>query len=831
MGCVQMREKAERCLVREYQRGGERFFVRRENLPTGKGQREGCERHRKHVGDRTRVAHHPRLHSTCYNINSIADRTVSNNMFAPPPVQLSRAEVEARLAARKENAEAAGSLNRSTSTASDLKYSSLHRIDSRSPNSPRKDRVSGKADKIKVSAPTTSSPPEETKQRSGVFKFTAGEVVESPELPNGFGEHPRRAPVPPKPRSTRPPSQWFESRVRGAPPPRSAVPAVPNQSETPPPIPPKSPKRQQRVAQQKPSKQPKQSIWTWQDSFSAAVSNMSIDDTAVKSVKHPHHLPRSYTAPASGLPHNSIIMAKPGHSRAASGKATRLSSLESDSKPASGSRTSTTLLGVKGAKVDKPATKRISTVSNLRAAPLDFDELKFFVAPKAPPRRATDGEIQTIRSSTPPEAQLPWKRRRKGETMSMLLETGFFPAESLFYNKSNPDVNIRVKLPPPISLLNKELPDTPTSIMATPTEMYQNVPPRPTRPVVRNPKVGKKRTPLAPLKTTNAKANSSSLAEGPEDVSPSRLSAIPEHGTVSENSPPSSGITTLSATQIHLRGGSVVTVSPPELTAWQKSIYVQGPIKLPKPVIVPRKNSVASLEPFQEAIEQVYQEALNIPRRRSDDAVVDDVCDFFDDFGFDEVNFEGDLLRVDDIHVDEIYEDPFEEMERFAMPPADEQLPSPVEKVVAKEIVETTMSKPSPVPKPPIPPIENEETLRARGIARLAHGAAHRHVGGTTASNGRKDSLTLSRAEPGVLPLLPLQEESMLDAVLEPSRADNSDVKMEDMPGGQGFDWDDDDVEELDGNSFWLAPGMFPRRRKNPMKKVRRFVANASAVL
>lgn len=215
---------------------------------------------------------------------------------------------------------------------------------------------------------------------------------------------------------------------------------------------------------------------------------------------------------------------------------------------------------------------------------------------------------------------------------------------------------------------------------------------------------------------------------------------------------------------------------------------------------------MASLEAFQEAIDQVYQEALNIPRRRSDDAVVDDVCEFFDDFGFDEISYEGDILGVDEILLDEVKEEPVQDLERFTTPPADPD-PSPVEKVLAHDIVQV-MEQPNPTPKPSIiPPVENEETLRAKGIARLAHGMASQNHSPISPTE-RKDSVTISKADPGVLPLLPVPEESMLEAVLEPSRAedDNSDVQMVDRPVEEsGFDWEDD-VEELDGHTFWLGP-------------------------
>ena len=217
---------------------------------------------------------------------------------------------------------------------------------------------------------------------------------------------------------------------------------------------------------------------------------------------------------------------------------------------------------------------------------------------------------------------------------------------------------------------------------------------------------------------------------------------------------------------------------------------------------------MASLEAFQEAIDQVYQDALNIPRRRSDDAVSDDVCEFFDEFGFDEITYAGDVLAVDEIKLDEVKE----ELEGGPEPEASsaEQDASPVEKLLAQEII-NVMAKPAPVPKPPIPPVENEATLRAKGIARLANMKAQNQKK-LANHHARKDSLTITKTDPESLPLLPPPDHSMLEAVLEPSGNESNAPVLDMVPNQSEFDWGDD-VEELDGHTFWLGPGVFQRKK------------------
>lgn len=489
---------------------------------------------------------------------------------------------------------------------------------------------------------------------------------------------------------------------------------------------------------------------------------------------------------------DSVLASTAQQSRAKGGKgASVLSGISSTG--ASGLRTSPRLSGVKGARVDKgsPASKRLSAASAIRAALLELEELR---ALEEPQRRATEGQVDFSSSSTRPTSQLPAKQRKKGEAIDQLLERGFFLKQSPASSADDFNVNVRLTLSPPLSLLDKELPATPTSIIATPTEMYSSVPTRPTRTAVRNSKRGaKKRNPLAPISITNSKANSTTLSEEPDEMSPTGLSAIPEYSPTSENSEAASGAATPTATHIHLRGGSILTVSPPEMTAWQRAFYVQGPIKLPKPVLVPVKDSVASLEPFQEVIDQVYQDALVIPRRRSDDAIVEDMCEFFDDFGFDEVSYEGDTFSVDEMDdMEELNSDLVPDAERFSTPPVQPD-PAPIEKIVAAEVAQM-MAKPPPVPLPPIPPVK-EQLARAReGLGKFSQNRNHQPL---SIQAGRKDSLTLSRSTPEVVPL-PREGMSNMESP-------ESGLEQKGLSVGQG-QGASNDIADMGSSTSWWHP-------------------------
>ncbi|KAF2480389.1 hypothetical protein BDY17DRAFT_326296 [Neohortaea acidophila] len=338
-------------------------------------------------------------------------------------------------------------------------------------------------------------------------------------------------------------------------------------------------------------------------------------------------------------------------------------------------------------------------------------------------------------------------------------------------------VDFQSNLPAPWPFTDKKLPDIPPRSPEASLETPTPIP----RGGSRSKTWGKKRRPLAQVSSNSAKSNSPSA--GGQDML-SRLSVIPEVASLRGKSPRSSGSCSPRTTSMQLHDGSILTVTPPELTPWTRRVYIQGPIKLPKPLIVPRKNSLASLEPFQEAVDDIYEEALDFQRRASEIRVLDDICDFFEEFEMGPVSFAGDILATaDDFAGASDEKRPW--FDGFGTPSKAEV--SPIEKMVAKAVVEA-MNGPMPVP-----PLENEETIRAKGKARFA-----KQTNESEEEKQRKDSATLAS---GFLPLLPLPGESIMQAVLGVAEEKS---KMKTSLADQG----EDGMEELGPASDWTLSGV-----------------------
>ncbi|EMC93408.1 hypothetical protein BAUCODRAFT_37092 [Baudoinia panamericana UAMH 10762] len=733
-------------------------------------------------------------------------------MYAPPPIQLTRAQIE-KLKQEAATRQAAKRASTESKDSSEQKPRSIPN----SPNggTPRKGRLGlggmRKVSKPITAPPTSALPPPARRpgaeERDTVKRPSQPDVektstaVTSPSHPGVRAERragsPRKAPVPPR-RPPRPSSPLFTPSVLGSFP-LSDGPSDLTPERSPPPVPEKSPRRQDSSTQLSQQVQPSPGPAASQEVvLRRSIVQLSIQDahSGVEDVRSPEVLHSSKAGVVISAA-NGKLSPKP---------AKKLAFTE----PASKSEHVNHRPAVQSGKVEKIPRKRASAADALEATLLELE----YPGLQSQPRRATESSSKAASVLSPAapfaEAHIPWKRRAKGETMSMLLDAGFFPLDSSSVRK-RAFANLHVKPPPPSPspYLDKELPDTPDSIAATPTEVYPGEKQRVLPPI---PKVRKtvkpRRSPLAPVVTTSGRANGSA---GPLVDPTVRLSSIPESMSVTENSPPpsaSSGVTTLVATQLHLKGGSVLTVTPPELTAWERHVYIQGAIRLPKPAIMPRKNSIASLEPFQDVIEHVYQHALHVPRRRSDDAVVEDICEWFDAFGFEDIAYRGDVRMLDYNDIGEVDDlgNVIGPTDKGYSTPSSEPTASPLQKGMAREVV-AALKSPMP-PQPPIPPVETEETLRARGIARLSQGSR-----GSTSS--RKESLTLGKAE-AIASFTPLPEISMLVPASPTVPLASAASIARKMSGNQGgMEWADD-IAEIDEHSAWVASAFI---RRHPVHK------------
>lgn len=316
----------------------------------------------------------------------------------------------------------------------------------------------------------------------------------------------------------------------------------------------------------------------------------------------------------------------------------------------------------------------------------------------------------------PTTSVLPWRRRKRGETMSMLLDAGFFPVNEYIYNpspsstptsagKKSPSTPRTKKGKLALGILVKDMPVTssPLSIVGTPKEFYglggaMRLPSSPRRHIrastnrksfgprrritgqVSADDVGRSRqsviianalalSPLTPESPTTPSTPGSAFTTlslprspiSPPEKSPGILEVIPEDESIVTDEVPSQPLVILEPndqtlvtkvppdlppeapvkTEIHLSSGTVVTVMPPELTAYTTHTYVQGPIVIQPPFqlqqMVPRKDSLASLEPFQDAVETIYDQALAVngnERRVSEDHTVEDLGVWLDGWGY-----------------------------------------------------------------------------------------------------------------------------------------------------------------------------------------------------
>jgi len=97
---------------------------------------------------------------------------------------------------------------------------------------------------------------------------------------------------------------------------------------------------------------------------------------------------------------------------------------------------------------------------------------------------------------------------------------------------------------------------------------------------------------------------------------------------------------------LRLRSGSVLTVIPPEQTAWQRSVYVPGSIRLQHPYSNALNFSVVSLDVWGNPIDEASGSSMysqrtgrSSSRRSSEASLRDDLMDWYHDYNFDPVSF------------------------------------------------------------------------------------------------------------------------------------------------------------------------------------------------
>ncbi|KAI5249873.1 hypothetical protein E4T43_00522 [Aureobasidium subglaciale] len=458
---------------------------------------------------------------------------------------------------------------------------------------------------------------------------------------------------------------------------------------------------------------------------------------------------------------------------------------------------------------------------------------------------------------------MPWRKKARGETMSMLLDSGFFPIQEFIYEK-NESPQSATRSPSKrnqlaLNILVKDLPsDRPSSIVSTPTNFYhpgsmslrrstrnnqrrslgvrrrilnaasisssQISPTMVTHHTVAAPPLSSV-TPTSPLTPTKALAAlTAGSDESPKSGQPSPgiLEVIPEdgHATATVHSAPSPASHTSMrsipeapalpdavASEIHLSSGTVLMVKTPESTAWRRSVYIQGPIKLPTPTVMPRKGSIATLEAFQDSLG-----STSVPRRKSEDTAADDICDWYDTWAYEAVSFAFDEFTLDETHL----------ATEWALSPLNEEPESPVDRTVrfpppapplAKELAAAMVSdRPEslaikPRPKMSMPMVPLPELPQTPSIISSNKGHSRNSSGETSYKSAASDPIirTDSRGS-GMSTVSSVEEKSW-------------------------FETDKDKNKDKDKGKRRESSSGEPLKAKPKMSRMRRFVQTASAIL
>ena len=486
---------------------------------------------------------------------------------------------------------------------------------------------------------------------------------------------------------------------------------------------------------------------------------------------------------------------------------------------------------------------------------------------------------------------MPWRKQKRGETMSMLLDSGFFPVQEFIYEKNDSPPSSATRSPSKrnqlaLNILVKDLPtERPSSILNTPTNFYQQGHislRRSTRSTQRRSLGARRRiltaasvsssqgsplsithdsvteplqsptsatsptTPLTPTKALAALTAGMLLPPSPGSdgspksgqPSPGILEVIPEdHGPTVIHSatspvshfpvrsiPEAPALPDATGSEIHLSSGTVLMVKTPESTAWRRSIYIQGPIKLPTPAVVPRKGSIATLDPFQDVLSDTP-----IPRRKSEDTCLDDICDWYDNWKYDAVSFAGDGFTLDAAaHLVNEYallpltEEP-ETVDRTALSPS--PAPPLVKQVAAAMLrPDSTAMKPLPrmsMPMVPLPELPRTPSSNPSNENLASHGKGHSR---NSSANLIPHSKGHSRNSSG--------ETSYKSASSDPiSRTDSRGSGLSGVSSVEEKSWFEGDGKAKAKRGSLQEGEQQLKQKPARMSRMRRFVQTASAIL
>jgi hypothetical protein len=234
-------------------------------------------------------------------------------------------------------------------------------------------------------------------------------------------------------------------------------------------------------------------------------------------------------------------------------------------------------------------------------------------------------------------------------------------------------------------------------------------------------------------------------------------------------------------------------ISAPAPSSWSKHP------KLPTPAVVPRKGSIATLDPFQDVLSNTP-----ITRRKSEDTCLDDICDWYDTWNYCPVSFAGDEFTLDSTHL----------ATEYAMLPLAEEPENAIAPPLAKQVAaamlrpDSTAIKPRPRMSMPMVPLPD---LPKPSLNTSSENLAH-HKGHSRNSSG---------------------ETSYKSASSDPvHRTDSRGSGMSGISSVEEKSWFENDGKAKAKRGSLQEMGEQQLKQKPArMSRMRRFVQTASAIL